>query len=113
VSWVRVRITTTRQEPRVWSVAPAVAAAAPAAAAPAAALRVAEGCQQVPREREAAAGVSCATQSWVGWCSGVRETLRVRRRGSCRLRVDPYSAAISPAASLYKQFPELPTPPLR
>jgi len=61
VAWVRVRITTTRQEPRLWSVAPAVVAAAPAPAAaapaPAAALRVAEGCQQVPREREAAAGV--------------------------------------------------------
>jgi len=54
-------MTTTRQEPRLWSVAPVVAAAAPAPAAaapaPAAALRVAEGCQQVPREREAAAGV--------------------------------------------------------
>jgi len=60
-------------------VAPAVAAAAPAAAAPApaAALRVAEGCQQVPREREVVAGVVYTPSPvLVVGAVGVRETLR-------------------------------------
>jgi len=59
-------------------VAPAVAAAAPAAAAPApaAALRVAEGCQQVPREREVVTGVVYTPSPVLTDAVDVRETLR-------------------------------------
>lgn len=55
------------------------------------------------RARGGCRGVLCAARSRVG-AEGHGKTLRVRRRGSRRLRVDPHSATVPPA-SLTRSFP--------